>query len=116
MLHRCEAVFFFCAMMLAIILEASFVYWMCQNPLDGATPPNSFSVVGEWTGMALPQAWLLGAFFVLVYRLLAIAIPPTSWTGEMFSRNRQAFLRLWRWTIAISVMQGFVLFLARPVV
>ena len=56
-LHRIEAVVFFLAMMLAVVLEGGIVYWLSQHP---ASQGASFGLTGQWTGAALPQAWLFG--------------------------------------------------------
>jgi hypothetical protein len=109
MLRKIENATFFLAMLLAIVLEAGIVYWISKHP---ASPPASFSLAGEWTGIALPQGWLFGALLVLAYRLTAISIEPLNCEAR---HNRQAFLRLWRWTIALIGMQGLVLFVGRSV-
>lgn len=113
MLRRLETLVFFLAMMLAIILEGAFVYWMPEHPFVFAPGHSSLNVVGEWSGLALPQGWLLGALLVLAYRITVMLMSPKRWTNNEVWRNRQAFLRLWRWTIALIAMQGLVLFIER---
>ena len=115
LLRRFEAIVFFFAMTLPIVLEAAVVYWIFQHLGKPSTSNPSFTAVGEWTGMTLPQAWVLGALFVLVYRAVTIVIAPASWTNQMFSRTCLAFVRLWRWSIAMIVMQELVLFLDRAI-
>lgn len=115
MLRRCQAVVFFFAMLLPIVLEAAVVYWIFQYPGKPSTSNSSFTAVGGWTGMALPQAWLLGALFVLIYRAMTVVIAPMSWTNQMFSRTWLAFVRSWRWTIAMILVQELVLFLDRAI-
>lgn len=112
-LRRCEAVVFFFAMMLPIVLEGAVVYWIFQHPLKPHTSNPSFTAVGEWTDMALPQAWLVGALLVLAYRVLLIVNAPAGW--REFSRTWLAFVRPWRWTIAMILMQELALFLDRTV-
>ena len=112
MLRKMEAATFFLAMLLAIVLEAGIVYWISKHP---AHTSKSFSIAGEWTGVALPQGWLFGALLVLAYRLAGICIEPLNCAHTKAQRNRQAFLRLWRWTIALIGMQGLVLFIGRSV-
>lgn len=111
-LRKIENATFFLAMLLAIVLEAGIVYWISKHP---ANPSASFSLAGEWTGMALPQGWLFGALLVLAYRLSAICIEPLNCAHSEAQHNRRAFLRLWRWTIALIGMQGLVLFVGRSV-
>ena len=111
-LRKIENASFFLAMLLAIVLEAGIVYWISKHPAD---PSASFSLAGEWTGIALPQGWLFGALLVLAYRLTAISIEPLNSAHSEGRHNRQAFLRLWRWTIALIGMQGLVLFIGRSV-
>jgi hypothetical protein len=112
MLRKLENATFFLAMLLAVVLEAGIVYWISKHP---ASPPASFSLAGEWTGIALPQGWLFGALLVLAYRLTEISIEPLNCAQSEARHNRQAFLRLWRWTIALIGMQGLVLFVGRSV-
>jgi hypothetical protein len=113
MLRKIENATFFLAMLLAVVFEAGIVYWISKHP---ASPSASFSLAGEWTGVALPQGWLFGALLVLAYRLTAICIEPLNCAHSEARHNRQAFLRLWRWTIVLIGMQGLVLFLGRSVV
>ena len=112
MLRKIENATFFLAMLLAVVFEAGIVCWISKHP---ASSPASFSLGGEWTGIALPQGWLFGALLVLAYRLTAICIEPPNCAHSEAQHNRQAFLRLWRWTIALIGMQGLVLFVARSV-
>jgi hypothetical protein len=111
-LRKIENATFFLAMLLAIVLEAEIVYWISKHP---ANPSASFSLAGEWTGVALPQGWLFGALLVLAYRLIGIWLHPLNCAHSEARHNRQAFLRLWRWTIALIGMQGLVLFVGRSV-
>ena len=110
MLQKIESVVFFLAMTLAIVLEGAIVYWLCQHPTGQGT---SFGVTGQWTAAALPQAWLLGALFMLACRLTAMFRSPTSNATADIRRKRKDFLRLWRWTIALIAMQGFAFLLER---
>lgn len=110
MLRKLEALTFFLAMMLAVTLEGAVVYWLFGHSLVHATPDGSFNVVREWTGFALPQAWLFGALLVLVHRVTAMLIPPNCWTESELMHNRQAFVRMWCLAMALVAMQG-VLFL-----
>jgi hypothetical protein len=112
-LRRLEAFVFFFAMILVVTLEGACVYWMCGNPRPYAMSGSSLNFVGEWTGLALPQGWLLGALLVLIYRVTAMFIPPRRWDDNDFLQNRRAFLRLWRWAMALVAMQGLALFLGR---
>lgn len=115
MLRRLEGFVFFFAMILAVTLEGACVYWMFGHSHPYPTPDNSLNFVGEWTGLALPQGWMLGALLVLLYRVLVMFVPPRRWTGNEFLQNRRDFLRLWRWAMALVAMQGLALFLERAV-
>jgi hypothetical protein len=110
-LRKLEALTFFSAMMLAVILEGAVVDWMSGHSLVHATPDGSLNVVGEWTGFALPQGWLFGALLVLVYRVAAMLIPPRSWTDSEGMHNRRAFVRLWCLAMALVAMQGLLFLL-----
>ena len=106
MLHKLEGVTFLLAMMLAVILEGAVVYRLSGHSPVHATPDGSLKVVAEWTGFALPQGWLFGAFLVLVYRLTAMVAPPKCWTDSELVHNRRAFIRLWCVATAQVAMQG----------
>jgi hypothetical protein len=115
-LRRLEAFVFFFAMILAVTLEGACVYWICGHSRSTAISDGSLNFVGEWTGSALPQGWLLGALLALIYRLTAMFMPPSCWGDHDIRQNRQAFLRSWRWTIAIVAMQALALFLGRAAI
>jgi hypothetical protein len=114
-MRKLETSVLFFAMMLAIVLEVAFVYWLFEHRPVHAVAHNQLDTVSGWTGLALPQGWLLGALLVLCYRLALMIIPPETWTPEEFRCNRWAFVRLWRWAIGLIAVQGFALFLAWPV-
>ena len=106
---------FFAAMLLAITLEGACVYWLW---LSGAmrTPSGiQASLVGQWTSATLPQCWLLGAVAVLIYRVTLMLVPPRSWVVVDLLHNRRAFIRLWRWVVAVAAMQIWALYLDRVV-
>ena len=113
--RRLEALVLFAAIMLTVVLEGVVVCRIFEHPLLRVTPHRSFSLAGEWTGLTLPQGWLLGALLVLVYRQIPMFIPPTNWTDSELWVNRRAFLGLWRWSLALIAMQGLVLFLGHTV-
>jgi hypothetical protein len=98
-------------MMPVIVLEGAVVYWVFQHRLPYSGVHGSFNAVGEWTGVALPQAWLFDALLVLAYRVSVTLIPPASWTDGDKRCNRTAFLDLWKWTVALIAIQGLAIFL-----
>lgn len=112
MLRRIENATFFLAKLLAIVLEAGIVYWLSKYPVQASA---SLSLTGSWTGIALPQGWMSGALLMLAYRLTAICKHPRNCAYSQTRHNRQAFLRLWRWTTALIGMQGLMLFVGRPI-
>jgi len=109
-LHRIEAVVFFLAMLLAVVLEAGIVYWLSQHP---ASQGASFGLTGQWIGAALPQAWLFGALLMLVHKLIVMFTPSFGCPEGEIQRERKGFLRLWRRTVALIAMQAFAFFLDR---
>ena len=115
MLRRLEDFVLFFAMILAVTLEGACVYWMFGPPRLYPTPDNSLNLVGEWTGLALPQGWLLGALHELSDRLLVMFVPRRTGTVNELLQNRRSFLRLWRLAMALLAMQGLALFLGRAV-
>ena len=111
MLRKLEALTFFVAMLLVIVVEGAWVYWILVHSPAYPTAGCSLNVVGAWTGLALPQGWLLGAVLVLIYRVIAMFIPPADWTDGEWLHNRRAFVRLWSLAIAMVSMQALLLFL-----
>jgi hypothetical protein len=113
-LSQVETFVFFAAMLLAIALEGACVYWLSSVGVkptpEGIQSPN---LVGQWTASTLPQCWLLGALFVLFYRASAMLVPPQSWGRAEAQSNRRAFLRLWRWTVALGALQIGALYMDR---
>ena len=113
-LSQVETFVFFAAMLLAIALEGACVYWLGSAGVTrtpaGIQSPN---LVGQWTAATLPQCWLLGALFVLFYRVSAMLVPPQSWGRAEAQSNRRAFLRLWCWTIALGALQVGKLYMDR---
>ena len=111
MLRKLEALTFFLAMILAVILEGAVVYWLFGHSLVHVTPDGSLNGVGEWTGFALPQGWVFGALLVLIYRVTAMLTPPRCWTDSELMLNRRAFVRLWCLAMALVAMQGLLFLL-----
>jgi uncharacterized membrane protein len=106
-LRKIEAIVFFLAMLLAVVLEGGIVYWLCRHP---AGQGGSFGITGQWTGVSLPQAWIFGAFWMLGHKLIVMFTSLGCTEGK---RERKDFLRLWRWAIALIAMQSFAFFLGR---
>jgi len=106
-LRKLEAFTFFVAMLLVIVVEGAWVYWIFGHIPVYAPAGRSLNVVGAgaWTGLALPQGWLLGAVVVLVCRVIAMFIPPADWTDGEWFHNRRAFVRLWSLAVAMVSMQ-----------
>ncbi len=113
MLPRLETFAFFAAMMLALTLEGACVYWLWMPGVIRAHSGPSLDLVGQWTAATLPQCWLLGALVVLLYRISAMMVPPKTWGHVDILHNRRAFLRLWRWAVAVGAVQVCALYLDR---
>ena len=113
-LSQVETLVFLAAMLLAITLEGACVYWLGSAGVTRAPAviqaPN---LVAQWTAATLPQCWLLGALFVLFYRVSARLVPPQSWGRAKAQSNRRAFLRQWRWTVALGALQIGALYMDR---
>ena len=117
MLRKLETFALFAAVMVAIVLEGGCVYWLWthrQVPTTGnalTLTGDSTNPLRQWTGATLPQCWLLGALLVLIYRLVRIIVPSHAWDSSAMLHNRYALLRLWRWAIALVLMQALTLYL-----
>jgi hypothetical protein len=112
-LRRLETFACFAAMMLAITLEAACVYWLGVPGVLHTHSANSLNLVGQWTAATLPQCWLLGALAVLLYRTSAMLVRPKTWDCFEILHNRRAFVRPWRWAVAVGAVQMGALYLDR---
>ena len=112
-LHKLETFACFAAMMLAITLEGACVYWLGVPSGLRTYSGTSLNLFGQWTAATLPQCWLLGALGVLLYRITAMVVRPKTWDHVEVLRNRRAFLRLWRWAMAVGAVQVGALYLDR---
>ena len=65
--------------------------------------PGRTGLTGQWTGAALPQAWLIGPLLMLAHKLIVMCTPPFACAECEVQRERKGFLRLWCWTIARSL-------------
>ena len=112
-LRQIETFMFFAAMLLAITLEGACVYWLWLPGTLRAQAGTQASVVGQWTAATLPQCWLLGEVAVLVYRIAVMLMSGRSSAVEDLLHNRKAFVRLWRWVMAVGTVQICALYLDR---
>lgn len=111
-LSQVETFVFFAALLLVITLEGTCVYWLgATSPTRVPAHMQSANLVGQWTAATLPQCWLLGALLVLAYRVAAMLLPPQRWGQAETQSNRHAFLRLWRWTVALGALQVGAMYL-----
>ena len=114
-LRQIEAFVFFAAMLLAITLEGACVYWLWLPGTARAHSGTQASLVGQWTAATLPQCWLLGAVAVLIYRIVLMLVPRRTWDIDDCLHNRRAFVRLWRWVVAVAAVQMCAVYLDRVV-
>lgn len=104
MLQKFERFACFLAALLALVVEACLVYAVRKYP-RATLPVNSFMYGGEWIGPTLPQCWLMGALVALVYYLMY------AWRANegLAVQRRRAFLRTWRWFLALASVHGCAL-------
>jgi hypothetical protein len=112
-LHRLESLCLFAAMLLAVVLEGACVYWFASPSTFAFPPDSSRALTVEWIADKIPQYWLAAALVVLLYRVAIILRPPRTWTLSEVQRNRDAFVRLWGWTVALGSVQVVALYLDR---
>jgi hypothetical protein len=117
MLRKLESSICFAAALLAIVLEGACVWWMWVHeslrPWASASPADltdAANVTGIWTGSAFPQCGILCGLIVLLFRLGQMLRPPTTWDDRTKAQNRHAFLRLWRFVVALMLVEGFTLY------
>ncbi|MGC2108471.1 MAG: hypothetical protein WA655_03075 [Candidatus Korobacteraceae bacterium] len=114
-LRQIEAFVVFAAMLLAITLEAACVYWLwlpgtARSLGDTGQPCRPMDAAAT-----LPQCWLLGAVAVLIYRIVLMLVPRGTWDIDDCLHNRRAFVRLWRWVVAVGAVQMCAVYLDRVV-
>lgn len=98
--------------LLALAIEGAFVYWIHKDPLPAQFPPASSSLlyVGHWTSPTLAQYWLASAVLALFY-YLCLGLESEDPNPEKIIQNRQSFLRIWYWFLALAGAQGCFLYL-----
>ena len=106
MLQKLERLACFFAALLALLIEACFVYCLCMLPA-ASVAAKPFASSGGWIGPTLPQCWLAGALVALFYYL----IRPSRRDQEMAAHGRRTFLRTWYWFLALASAQGCTLYL-----
>ena len=98
--------YLFLAVLLALLVEGSFVYWMWSSPLMPRAAESSL-YAGHWISPTLPQCWLLGAVVALFYYLCRT----TQSEPQKAVECRRTFLRIWYWFLALAAAQGCALYL-----
>ena len=111
MLRRFETSALLLAVVLAVIVEGSFVYWIWLHPTVPEMPESSLSYAGHWMSPVLPQCGLMGAVLALFYYLIPIAHPAVRLEADERAAYRHAFLRIWYWFLALAGAQGCALYL-----
>src|SRR5712691_9424562 len=96
----------FLAALLALIIEACFVYCIRVHPWAGGTAEPCLSS-SQWLSPTLPQCWLLGALVALFYYLRRMVRSDPQRVVE----SRRTFLRIWYWFLALASAQGCALYL-----
>lgn len=106
MLRKLESLACFLAALLALTVEACFVYYIRTLPSSNA-PATPSPSSGEWISPTLPQYWMAGALVALFYHLiLALRADP-----RKASQGRRTFLRTWYWFLALASAQGCALYI-----
>jgi hypothetical protein len=111
MLRQLETCCFVLAILLVVAVEASCIHAIWCHPSLHRLPAVSVPIYGYWISPTLPQCWLIGGLFFLIYRLIEAVLPLRA-RGSSGSRVDGIFLlRQWTCLIALAVMQGFALYL-----
>lgn len=117
MLNHVDKSLSFVAMLLAITLEGTCMYWLTTTRVTAThTGINNVHPVGQWTGATLRQCWLCGALAVLLYRASTILVGPQSSGCAEAQSNCRSLVRLWFWTVAVESLQLVALYLDRFVI
>ncbi len=105
MLRKLESLACFLAALMALTVEACFVYYIRTLPwgnVSSAQFPSSW----EWMSPRLPQCWMAGALVALFYYLVSAQHAEP----QRASQARRTFLRTWYWFLALASAQGCVLY------
>ncbi len=106
MLRKLESLACILAALLALTLEACFVYYVRTLPSANAPAASPLPLTGDWISPTLPQCWLFGALIALFYFLiLSQRTDP-----EKAAQARRAFLHTWYWFLALASAQGCALY------
>lgn len=111
MLKKLETFTLLLAALLALAVEGAFVYWIRLDPRGPQGVEPSLLYVGDWISPTLPQYWLIGALLALFYYLTLVLRSRTELKPDNFFRQRQTFLRIWYWFLAVASAQGCALYL-----
>ena len=96
MLEKLERVALRLATLLALVVEAPFVYWIQVQPLGPLGPePSLLLYVGHRMSPTLPRSWLLGFLLSLVCYLSVILSPLAELQPKKLLHHRQTFLGIW---------------------
>lgn len=113
MLKKLETFVPLLSALLALAIEAALVYWIPVYSRPARFPEASSSLlyVGHWTSPSLVQYWLAGAVLALFYYLFLGLDNSEDPNPEKLIQNRQAFLRIWYWFLALAGAEGCFLYL-----
>ncbi len=111
MLRQLETCCFVLAIVLVVAMEASCVHAIWCHPSLHRLPAVSVSIYGCWISPTLPQCWLIGGLFMLIFRLLK-AVRSGGFHGDRTSlRINKSLLRQWTWLLVLVLLQGCALYL-----
>lgn len=99
------------ALALFAAVEGSCVYTIWRHPSFHKIPPGPVSICGYWISPTLPQCWLIGGLFILIFRLLKTALSGRLHDDRTSLRIDNPLLRHWTWLLAMVLLQGCALYL-----
>ena len=103
-------------MMLAVILDGAFAFWVWKHVCSVSVPTlDPLDPLREQMGFALPESWLLAALVVLVCRVVDTFLHTKRWSHNELLQKQWVFLRLWGWAMALLIALGVAIHLG-PVV
>ncbi len=102
MLLRLETCFF-------VLALAFLVAW--RHPSCQTIPPRSVSICGYWISPTLPQCWLIGGLFILIFRMLNAVRSGRLHENGTYLTVDKSLLRQWTWLFGLALLQGCALYI-----
>ena len=111
MLLRLETCFYVLALAFLAAVEGNCIYTIWHHPSFQNIPPGSVSICGYWISPTLPQCWLIGGLFSLIFRMLNAVRSGRLHDNRTSLTIDKSLLRQWTWLCALTSLKGCAFYL-----